>query len=162
MLFSHRVLTVEQAQLQQWRQGCDDHKHEEAAAPTHQAHRWAQGHAGRHGDASHGEVVCIEVVEHGGLLGFGVHHAAGEAVVDPIASQPVMESDTWNKDIRWLVRVSGNWRERYEYLGLLVVFSEYKEKAEVQHGGRFINQTKGGEKQKETPHTLSLGSANAS
>lgn len=26
------------------------------------------------------------------------------------------------------MRVSGNWRERYEYLGLLVVFSEYKEK----------------------------------
>lgn len=83
-------LTVEQTQLQQRRQGRDDHEHEEAAAPTHQAHRWAQGHAGRHGDASHGEVVCIEVVEHGGLLGLGVHHTAGEAVVDPVAGQPVV------------------------------------------------------------------------
>lgn len=84
----HKTLTVEQAQLQQRCQSGDDHEHEEAASPAHQAHRGAQRHAGGHGDACHGVIVCIEVMKHGGFLDFMVHHAAGKAVVDSIASQP--------------------------------------------------------------------------
>ncbi len=78
------VLTVEQAQLQQRCQGSDDHKHEKATSPAHQAHRRAQRHAGRHRNARHGVIVCIEVMEHGRLLSLRVHHAAGKAVVDPV------------------------------------------------------------------------------
>ena len=84
----HHVLTVEQAQLQQGSQGRDDHEHEEAPPPAHQPHGRAQRHAGRHRDARHGVIVCVEVVEHGGLLDLGVHHAASEAVVDPVACEP--------------------------------------------------------------------------
>ena len=80
-----KVLTIEQAQLQQRRQGSDDHKHEKATAPAHQAHRRAQRYAGGHRNARHGVIICIEVMEHRRLLNLVVHHAAGEAVVDPIA-----------------------------------------------------------------------------
>jgi len=81
-------LTIEKAELQQRGQGGDDHEHEQAAAPSHQPHGGAQRQAGRHGDASLGVVVGVEVVEYGRVVGLMVHHAAGETVVDPIARQP--------------------------------------------------------------------------
>lgn len=62
------ILTIEKAKLQQRGQGSDDHKHEKAAPPAHQAHSRAQRHTGRHCNARHGEIVCIEVMEHGRLL----------------------------------------------------------------------------------------------
>lgn len=75
---------VEQAELQQRGQSGYDHEHEKAPSPAHETHSGTQSHAGSHCDARHGVVVCIEVMEHGGLQGLGVHHAAGEAVVNPI------------------------------------------------------------------------------
>lgn len=78
-------LTVEQAELQQRCQRRDDHEGEQAAAPAHQAHGRAQRQAGGHGDAGHG--VVVGVAERGGPS-LGVHHAASEAVVDPVTCQP--------------------------------------------------------------------------
>lgn len=75
---------VEQAKLQQRGQSSYDHKHEKTSSPAHEAHSGTQSHAGGHGDARHSVIVCIEVMEHGGLQGFRVHHAAGKAVVDPV------------------------------------------------------------------------------
>ena len=74
--------------MQQRGQGGDDHEHEQAAAPSHQPHGRAQRQAGRHGDASLGVVVGVEVVEDGRVVGLVVHHAAGETVVDPVTRQP--------------------------------------------------------------------------
>lgn len=84
----HKILTIEQTQLQQRCQSSDNHKHKKATTPAHEAHGWAQRHTGGHGNARHGVVVCIEVMEHSRLLSLRVHHAAGKAVVDPIACQP--------------------------------------------------------------------------
>lgn len=93
-------LTVEQAELQQRCQRRDDHEGEQAAAPAHQAHGRAQRQAGGHGDAGHG--VVVRVAERGGPS-LGVHHAAGEAVVDPVTRQPVRTTP---------------WRSRREWIGL--------------------------------------------
>ena len=82
-----RELTIEQAELQQRGQGGDDHEHKQAAASSHQPHGGAQRQAGRHGDASLGVVVGVEVVEYGRVVGLVVHHAAGETVVDPVSRQ---------------------------------------------------------------------------
>lgn len=90
-----RLLTVEQAELQQRCQRRDDHEGEQAAAPAHQPHGRAQRQAGGHGDAGHG--VVVGVAECGGPS-LGVHHAASEAVVDPVTCQPATRTERKNKE----------------------------------------------------------------
>lgn len=76
------LLTIKQAQLQEGGQSSDDHKHQEAAPPTHQAHRGAQHQAGRHSNDRLGVKFHVEVIGHDGVVALGVHQAAHKAVMD--------------------------------------------------------------------------------
>lgn len=81
-------LTVEQPKLQERGQGGEDHEEQQPSPAPQEPDHHAHSQAGRQGDAGHGVVVGIEVLEERHLH-LVAHHAPCKAVVDPVPRQPV-------------------------------------------------------------------------